>query len=363
MASTRRRKSLDLTTSLQRTPYAYDFFQAVRLLERQLLEQESCKGFDSIRFKASNSLAFNGSDITQISKNASHEKIVKGESSGWVLEVALMGLTGSQGVLPYYYSELLTSELRSKSAALKDFFDIFNHRAISLYYGAWKKYQMPVVYESERLQKKQDMFTESLLSLSGLGGTETRFRTALADESLSRFAAHLGRNVCSAELLRSCISEMFNLDVQIEQFKGEWFNLDEDSRCQLPSSLHLDGVNNTLGLNTVLGGRCYQVQNKFTLVIVPRNEEEFNLCSPGSKFLEKLKCFVRLSVGVEQDFDIEIRVFNDNVSLGNICNPDNTRLLLGWNTVTNPKAVNKNSFIIRLSQDVRLSDDSIPLAH
>src|SRR5690554_8082203 len=80
------------------------------------------------------------------------------------------------------------------------------------------------------------MFTESLLSLSGLGGTETRFRTALADESLSRFAAHLGRNVCSAELLRSCISEMFNLDVQIEQFKGEWFNLDEDSRCQLPSS-------------------------------------------------------------------------------------------------------------------------------
>src|SRR5690554_8218748 len=130
-------------------------------------------------------------------------------------------------------------------------------------------------------------------------------------------------------------------------------HMDVDSSCQQPSYLHLDGVNDTLGLNTLLGGRCYQVQNKFTLVIVPRNEEEVNLCSPGSKFLEKLKCFVRLSVGVEQDFYIEIRVFNDNVSLGSICKPDNTRLLLGWNTLTNSKAVNKKSFIIKLTQEYK----------
>ena len=121
---------------------------------------------------------------------------------------------------------------------------------------------------------------------------------------------------------------------------------------QFPSAKHPNGVNNALGASSVLGRRCYQVQNRFTIVIVPKTEEEFERCAPGSAALEKLKRFVRLSVGVEQDFDIEIRALSKHLSLQNVCRPTNHPVRLGWNSVTNPLQVNRESITIHLSQDM-----------
>lgn len=344
MVTQSRRKSIDLIEELQSAPYSFNFFQAIRLLEKNQLTKDVLDNKTEIHFKANHGLSFNGADITHIECNGNI----------WNVDVALMGLTGSQGVLPYHFSELITAELRARSTALKDFTDIFNHRAIYLFYEAWKKYQLPVAYETERLQHKEDLLTGALLSICGLGGKETRYRTALSDESNARFAAHLGRNVCSVEFLRSSINEMFGLEIEIEQFKGEWFDLDEDSYCRLPSSKYTQGINNSLGVNTVLGQKCFQVQNRFSLIIIPRDEQEFERCSPGSTLLEKLKSFVHLSVGPEQDFDIEVRVLDDFVCLKDVCNPNHNRMLLGWNTVISPSTITKKSLSIKLSQDIGL---------
>ena len=345
MVTQSRRKSIDLIEELQSAPYSFNFFQAIRLLERNVLAKGTTTNSNTeIHFKANHGLSFNGADITGIEY----------KNNTWSVDVTLMGLTGTQGMLPYHFSELITGELRAKSTALKDFTDIFNHRAISLFYEAWKKYQLPVAYESERLQHKEDLLTQALLSICGLGGQETRYRTALSDESNARFTAHLGRNVCSVEFLRSSINEMFGLEVEIEQFKGEWFDLDEDSYCRLPNPKYTQGVNNSLGINTVLGQKCFQVQNRFSLIIIPRDEEEFERCSPGSTLLEKLKSFIHLSVGPEQDFDIEVRVLDEFVCLKNVCNPSNSPMLLGWNTVTSPMTINKKMLSIKLSQDIGL---------
>ena len=98
----------------------------------------------------------------------------------------------------------------------------------------------------------------------------------------------------ASEYLRGSLNELLELEIEIEieQFKGEWFDLDTDSLCQFPSAKHPNGVNNALGSSSVLGRRCYQVQNRFTIVIVPKTEEEFERCAPGSATLEKLKRFV-----------------------------------------------------------------------
>jgi len=54
------------------------------------------------------------------------------------LIVNFMGLTGNIGILPYAYTEYIIERIRAKDRTIEAFFDIFNHRMISLFYQAWR---------------------------------------------------------------------------------------------------------------------------------------------------------------------------------------------------------------------------------
>ena len=379
MVTARRRKSLNLIEQLQSEPHRFDFFQAVRLLEHAArLYPEDDKvatgrlaglarpDQEAVHFTSRNSLAFNGSDVTRISQKRIHSHDSdETPALQWQMEVAMMGLTGSQGVMPYYLSEIVISELRQKNKALKDYLDLFNHRTISMFYEAWHKYQMAPEYERVNRQSsdRTDLFTDALLSIAGIGTPELRYRNTIPDEPVAQYAAHFGRTVCSAESLRSSIAGMFGLEIRIDQFNGDWYDLPEDARCSLPSEEHPHGINNCLGVSTVMGARCYQAQSKFTVIAVPHSEEEFRELAPGSRKLEELKAFVRMSVGAEQDFDIEIQLCDDYFPLANLFDPTQSEPLLGWNTYMNPELIDGHSLSIRLSQHVPVPDDALPLAH
>ena len=379
MATTRRRKSLNLIEQLQTEPHRFDFFQAVRLLESaaqqhpedDVVADESVGGLarpdqESVHFTSRPSLAFNGSDVTRVSQKRIHSHdSEESPALQWQVEVAMMGLSGSQGVMPYYLSETVIAELRQKNAALKDYLDLFNHRTISMFYEAWHKYQMGPSFErfSREDGDKKDLFTDALLSLAGLGIPELRYRSSMPDEPLAQYAAHFGRGVCSAESLRSSIAGMFGIEIHIEQFNGSWYDLPEDARCRLPDEDHPHGVNNALGVSTVMGSRCYQAQSKFTVTAVPHSEDEFRSLAPGSKGLEELKAFIRMSVGSEQDFDIEVKLDNRYFSLDDLFDPTKSEPLLGWNTYMNPEMIDNNSLSIRLSQHVPVPDEALPMAY
>ena len=379
MATSRRRKSFNLVDQIQSEPYRFDFFQAVRLLEYaahvypedEPVATDAVGGIsrpdqEAVHFSADPGLAFNGSDVTRVSQKRIHSHETEGGSVlQWKMDVAMMGLTGSQGVLPYSFSEILISEIRKKNPALHEFFDLFNHRIISMFYGAWHKYQMAPGYERANLEGsyEPDLFTDAFLSIAGLGLSELRFRNAVPDQSLARYAAHFGRGICSAESLRSTIEGMFGLKTDIEQFKGEWYELPEDVRCRLPDDEHPLGVNTQLGSNAVIGSVCYQVQNKFSVVIVPQSREEFMLLAPGEKTLEELKSFIKMSVGIEQDFEIEVRLSNENISIRELFNENNSTVLLGWNSHINPEILDENIISIRLSQDIPTPVDTLPMAY
>ncbi|MBU3070336.1 type VI secretion system baseplate subunit TssG [Aestuariicella sp. G3-2] len=377
MATTRRRKSLAVVDQLATEPYRFDFFQAVRLLERisaldpreyhyatEPVAQDVLPSREVVRFKNRPQLSFQAADIEKIS-----EKLIDDESDShraekqWEMLVNFMGLTGSQGVMPYYLSEIVLQELRKKNSALKDYLDLFNHRAISMYYQAWHKYQLPANFERSQQQGQQrnDLFTDALLSLAGLGTKELSYRLPVPDEALAGFCGHLSRPVCTAVGLKGMIKQYFGIDVTIKQFQGQWQDLTEDVQTRLPGPEAPRGLNNVLGTNAVLGSSCYQIQNKFTVEIDPLPYQEFMNIAPGSRKLEALKSFIHFSVGSELDFDIEVTLSDREVPPVQLSNDPDYQPLLGWNSHMSHQTDDEQMTLIRLSQDIDPPEDSLPL--
>jgi hypothetical protein len=67
-------------------------------------------------------------------------------------------------------------------------------------------------------------------------------------------------------------------------------------------------------------------------------------------------------VGGEQDFDLEIKLSDDEIPLKHLFESENYRPLLGWNTHTDPDLLDGQSITIKLSQDIAVPDDDLPLA-
>ena len=66
--------------------------------------------------------------------------------------VGLIGLTGPSGVLPRYYSEVVTQTLRARSTALRDFLDLLAHRFVAFFARAGIKYRPARAAETASLR-------------------------------------------------------------------------------------------------------------------------------------------------------------------------------------------------------------------
>src|SRR5947209_644748 len=134
---------MSLEEALEQEPFAFDFFQAVRLLQRFSPEREMVGKFvhpntEVVKFRANPSMTFPASEI---------QAIDFAENEPARLTVNFMGLTGPLGVMPLCYTEFVINRLQNRDSALRDFLDLFNHRIISLFYQAWEKYHFTVPYE------------------------------------------------------------------------------------------------------------------------------------------------------------------------------------------------------------------------
>ena len=134
------------------------------------------------------------------------------------MTVNFMGLTGHMGVLPRVYTELILSRLRARDRTLADFYDIFNHRMISLFYQGWEKYRSSVTYEREG----QDRLSSYFMSLIGLGTDGLQNRMVVRDDSLLFYSGLLSQQQRSAVGLRGVLQDYFAVPVEVEQFVGTW---------------------------------------------------------------------------------------------------------------------------------------------
>jgi type VI secretion system protein ImpH len=308
-------------------PFRFEFFQAVRLLEK-IFPERSAVGRDPlpsqevVRFRSRAAINFPPSEIHEIretveefSEQTKHEMIIN-----------FMGMIGPLGALPTPYTELIVDRVRYRDQTLYAFLDIFTHRLVSLFFRAWEKYRFPVQYE-----RGKDDFTEFLFDFTGLGTGALRNKLFIDDESLLPYAGLIAQKPHSAIMLEQVMSDYFRVPAKIKQFFGQWLALDKESITRLGA------VNSHLGVSAVVGTQIWDDQSKFRIVFGALGFKEFQGFLPNGTAYKPMKAMIGFLVGEEFDFDVQLKLKAKEVPGTILTTRAKRRPMLGWTSFLKTK--------------------------
>ncbi|WP_425615133.1 type VI secretion system baseplate subunit TssG [Anatilimnocola sp. NA78] len=361
---------------LRDEPYRFEFFAAMHLLTRIRLlrpdvDLDGQAELIPIRFRAHQSLSFPASEIHDL-------RVLPNAKRPIEMMVTFFGLTGPMGALPRHYTELVMERMRKRDHVLRDFLDVFNHRLISLFADAGRKYRFWFAYEQAvhigRIRKTQgsqkfrgfvledrprmDPLSQNLLDLGGLGTSLQRYkdivrgalanRVDIADETFRHYAGLLSQSHRSGLGLEQLLSGFFDTPVKVQQFVGQWLELPAEYRTSLPvrEAIQPPGSDKTaaspksppktaiprLGQNSVIGSRIWEVQGKFRISLGPLTYKRFLDYLPVGNAFRKLAQLTRIYVRGGFDFDVQPTLLGPEVPWCRLGGNETPGARLGWNT-------------------------------
>jgi type VI secretion system protein ImpH len=324
MATASRPQNLDVRRSflgeeMREHPGWFQFFQAVRLIHRLLPDREPVGRFappqrEAVRFSANNLLAFPPSQIQTLEWS---------DDGPARMKVNFMGLTGPMGVMPYCYTELIRERNRLKDSSMEDFFDLFNHRMISLFYQAWEKYRFFVTYERD----EQDRLSKYLSSFLGLGTKGLENRQPVADESLLFYCGLFSLQPRSAAALEQVLADYFDVPVEVEQFVGAWRPLDASNQCRMEGGA---AYSDQLGMGAVAGDEIWERQSRARIRLGPLPAHQYLSFLPAGDAWEPLRAITSFFSGGEIEFEVELVLKREEVPPCELRAEGESGPLLGW---------------------------------
>jgi len=343
MGSTNGRASAPLSRRLVDESGRFDFFQAVRLLERLArretapaerprypVGQDYPPAQEAVRFRGLASHSFPAAAIVRIQEDAAQ---AMGQRRPPEMTVPALGLFGPQGALPRHYTSLVIARIRDKDYALRDFLDLFNHRLVSLFYRAWEKYRFFLGYERSHLDEAEaeEPFTQAVYCLVGMGTRGLRRRMEFDDEALLYYAGHFVQGPRGAVSLEILLADYFQLPVEVRQFQGQWLYLDPGDCSALPGA-GPRGQNNQLGRSLIAGQRVWDVEGKFRVRLGPLGYRDFRRFMPSGESLKPLCRMLRHYAGAQFEFDVQLVLLAGEVPWCRLGGDTADPARLGWNT-------------------------------
>jgi type VI secretion system protein ImpH len=308
-------------------PQAFEFFQAVRLLEQLYPERAPVGEFadpgdEVVRFSAPSGVGFPASEIRAL-------EAPSGDDPARMM-VNFLGLTGPQGVLPLDYSLHAVARERARDHTFKDFLGLFEHRFISLFYRAWVKTHpvagagAPVAADDSAPDARHEWLTSQLMSLVGMGTPGLQGRLPLSDESLLFYAGLLSLPTRPASALEQLIADYFEVPCVVEQFVGAWYPLTRAAQTALGDEL------GTLGGGAVAGDEVWDQQGRVRVRIGPLTRRRYDEFLPGGASHEALRALTRFFGNDQFDFEIQLVLARDEAPAFRL--GDDVPLPLGWCT-------------------------------
>lgn len=319
MAATGRESHTRLIDRLLSKPEAFEVFTAVQCVEEEAARaaaeaeaslppevgsQDRGAGVrDPVRLRAAVTLGFPGGAITSAYRR-SNDASGQGAVPPVELSLACFGLIGPAGVLPHHYTALVQERVRRfRDRTLRNFLDLFNHRAASLLVRAWGKYRAAAQRSRlavrgrgaswDEAHSPRDPLTATLASLLGLGNRTLADRMRASDQQLLYYAGTLSRRIPAALPLENLIADRWRVPTAIEQFVGRWLTLAPADQTRLGAGR----FNQRLGIDAIAGSRVWSVESAFCIRLGPMSLSEFRRWLPGGRQLGELSDVVRFHVG------------------------------------------------------------------
>lgn len=315
MPTAQRRIRPGVAQRLLSEPQRFQFFQAIRVLEHLFVRRGARVDevlSQRLRFRSSMAMSFPASEIEQLRAYDDQDEPFTASDEGAPIDwqrlseiditPAFMGMLGGRGVLPFGYTERIGErETLYRDHGARAFLDIFNNRALALYYRAWKKHRPAFQYELDRRER----FLPLVLALAGLGGSANGARLnagsgPVYDQSLAYYAASVGQRPLSAASLQRILAEHFGVEIEIEQFVGAWYDVPAEQRSKLGTATAV------LGGSALVGARIWQRDLRLRLSIGPLRLNRFEDFLPGGSAAAALAKWLTLFCGGTLEFEVRL---------------------------------------------------------
>ncbi|SDT88621.1 type VI secretion system baseplate subunit TssG [Halopseudomonas salegens] len=318
MSSTASDAFLELVESLEKDTHTFDLFALLRRIDalnknNLPLGRAPRPRNEPIRLGQKPSSSFAPSALADLERNR--------DSQPAKLTIHGFGLFGPNGPMPLVMTEYVRerSELHGDKA-LAEFFDLFHHRLISLFYRAWAEAQ-----STNSLDRPDtDSFSRYVSSLLGLQGRSIVSRPgSVPHHAYLSQAGHLARQVRNAEGLARIIASYFQVEVNVCEFASRWLRISEDQQTRLTG---FQGCQ--LGVDTIAGRRVLDRQHHFKIVLGPLTLAQYSSFLPGGAGNRQLSDWISTYVGIEFSWEVSLILQANEVPTCQLGGPQQ----LGWLT-------------------------------
>lgn len=298
LADSCRRQVINIERDIVENGDSYDFYQAVKLLNRLALvsnEPSTVSDTAKLRIQPELNLDYPQSDIAEISRD---------EASGsFRIITTFFGLYGVSSPLPGFYTEELLDDEWDEFSGRKDFFDVIHNHIYPLLYAAWLKYK----FSHNLVEFEQQKYGEIIFSLIGLSDAyrlEGRHYGYLL-----KYSGLLSQRNRSLLGLKTLLQDLLgDIGLDISPCIERKVTIVNKQRCRLGKQ------NAMLGVDACIGTEVADRGGKFDIDIGPLDVSQFDDFCQGNETVRTIETLLRFYLTQPLEYRISLLLQAGTVS-------------------------------------------------